>query len=103
MSEKICPKCGSNNVSYQVAQTGSIGGIIHNIGGEKRHGVLYWLCVGWWWKPLELFFRWMLMICTFGILGRKKNKGINGKTISASKNINRTMAVCQNCGHTWKA
>jgi hypothetical protein len=103
MAEKICPKCGSSNINFQIEQTASIGGSIHRIGGEKHHGVLYWACIGWWWKPLAWFFRWLLRIGTLGIMGRKRDKGIGGKTITASKNINKTMAVCQNCGHTWKA
>lgn len=106
MSEKCCPKCGGNNISFQREQTASVGGSLHRFGGEKRHGAMYWIFVGWWFWMFKLIFemfRWMILLCTLGLVGRKKDKGIQGRTITASKSINRTMAVCQNCGHSWKA
>ena len=21
-----------------------------------KHGVLWWLCIGWWWRPIKFFF-----------------------------------------------
>ena len=100
MPEKCCPKCGGNNINFQRDQTASIGGTKTSF-GVKRHGVLWWICIGWW----LTMFKWMLALCTLGfsnLFFRKKNK-LNGSTISANKTINRTMAVCQNCGKSWKA
>jgi hypothetical protein len=106
MSEKCCPKCGSNNINFQREQTVSVGGSLHTFCVGKHHGVMYWVFIGWWLWILKLcfeMFRWVIMLCTLGLIGRKRKKGIRGKTISANKSINRTMAVCQNCGYSWKA
>lgn len=94
-----CPKCGSENVIIQREQAANIGAgtnkvVIEN--PKKSKGCLYWLCCGWifsfiywlsigWWK--NLFF------------GGKRKSGLN---IHMNKFIHHTMAVCQNCGKTWK-
>lgn len=58
----------------------------------KHHGIIWWLCVGWWWVPIKwLFFTLPALI--FAIFGRKKQKAVNKK---------ETMCVCQNCGYSWK-
>ena len=51
-----CPKCGSENITYQREQTGSIGAGTNKVVIEqpkKSKGCLYWMFIGWWWK---LFF-----------------------------------------------
>lgn len=80
-----CPKCGSPNVSVQVVNEAQL--------KTKHKGVLYWLCVGWWWLPIKWLFLTLpaLIIKIF----RPKKKQI--------KNIQRTMCVCQTCGYTWEA
>ena len=40
-----CPKCGSENVTVQVVNETEL--------KEKKHGFLWWLCVGWYWVPLK--------------------------------------------------
>lgn len=94
-----CPRCGSENIMYQREQTGNIGVGTNRVviqQPSKSHGCLYWLCIGWWWKPVYwLCFGWWL-----GLLFGGRNKG--GWNIHGNKTINRTMAVCQNCGHSWK-
>ena len=73
-----CPKCGSNNVSIQIVQTGSVT-------NTKKKGCLYSL------------FRTLLIICTLGLwslFGKKKEK-------SRTTYTNQKVAVCQNCGHQW--
>lgn len=92
-----CPKCGSNNVSFQREQTASFGGSKTSI--KKGHGIMYWIFIGWWLS----FFKAMLAIGTLGISTlflRKKKTSAN--TLNASKQFNRTMAVCQHCGNSWK-
>lgn len=79
-----CPKCHSNNVNAQVVNTVTL--------KDKHHGIIWWLCVGWWWVPIKwLFFTLPALI--FAIFGRKKQKAVNKK---------ETMCVCQNCGYSWK-
>lgn len=102
MAQKVCPKCGSENITYQREQTASVGGSTHTFKAKGSHGILYWLFIGWWlWM-----FKWIMAMCTLGIsllFTRKKKGKVVGKTVTATKSINRTMAVCQNCGNSWKA
>lgn len=93
MADVTCKKCGSSNVTFQRETTATVGGAKHTI--KKGHGIIYWVCIGWWWKPLII-----ISTCGLSLLHKKKAKAT---TVSASKNINRTMAVCQDCGYSWKA
>ena len=70
-----CPKCGSDNVNVQMVNTKiktNHTGILHSVG------------------------RLTLIICTCGLWllvpSRKQN----------SKVKNTSMAICQQCGHSWK-
>lgn len=101
-----CPRCGSTDISFQREQTVSIGGSLHSLKGKSgRHGLIYWLFFGWWIWIFKIMWE-MLKICFTGGLSlffrKKKAPAASGKTITASKSINRTMAVCQKCGKTWK-
>ena len=71
-----CPKCGSNNVNVQMVNTKiktNHTGILHSLG------------------------RATLILCTCGLWllvpSRKQNARV--------KNV--SMAICQQCGHNWKA
>lgn len=70
-----CQKCGSENVKVDMVQTK---------GKTNNAGPIYWCC------------RWCLIFCTMGLWllvpSRKGN----------TKFKNKTMAICQNCGNTWK-
>lgn len=80
-----CPKCGSTNVNVQMMQDVKL--------KDKHHGILWWLCIGWWW----IFIKWMVFTLPalfFAIFGHKKQKVVI-KNYSA--------CICQNCGHNWKA
>jgi hypothetical protein len=105
MAERCCPKCGSSNISFQREQTASIGASSHHINKRKHHSIMYWIFIGswiWMFKLAFEMFRLLIFLCTFGLLGHKKDKSAVGKTISVNKSINRTMALCQNCGYSWK-
>jgi transcription elongation factor Elf1 len=74
-----CPKCGSENVTLSIQQTEG------KMRGHHR-GLLWHMG------------RWFLIICTAGLwllVGRSKGSG-------KIKYKNKTMALCQACGHTWK-
>lgn len=86
-----CPKCESENVLVQREQSFNIGGA-HTF-GKKNHGLLYWLLIGWWIWIFKIIFIPLTML--FG-----KRNGLN--TVTAKKTFNKTVAVCQNCGYTWK-
>lgn len=79
-----CPKCGSENVTVQMVTETEL--------KEKKHGFIWWLCVGWWWLPIKwLAFTWLALLAK--IFSPKKYK-----TVSHTKK----MAVCNNCGKSWK-
>lgn len=80
-----CPKCGSENVNVSVVNEVEI--------KNKHKGILYWLFVGWWWAPIKWIF-FTLPALIIAIFKPKRQKVINKQ---------RTMCVCQNCGHTWEA
>ena len=80
-----CPKCGSENVAVQVVNEVEL--------KQKKHGCLYWMCIGWWLKPLLWLFLTFPMII-IAIFKPKKYK-----TVNRTKKV----AVCNNCGNSWKA
>lgn len=79
-----CPKCKSENVSVDLVQVE---------GKTKKHGN----GLG---GHINNTSRGLTAICTLGMsnLVWKKSKG-NEKT----KFKNKTVCICQNCGHTWNA
>ena len=104
MEERTCPNCGSKNISYQRETVATIGGgKSYYSTGKKHHSLTYWIFIGWLIFAFKLIFKLIAALFTFGLstLG-KKNKGATGTHINASKNINRTIAVCQGCGNSWK-
>ena len=76
-----CPKCKSENVTVQV---------VTEVKEKKKKGVLYWICIGFWWEPLSWLFLTLpkLILSLFS----KKTKTVTKKYKEA---------VCQNCGHSW--
>lgn len=92
-----CPYCGSHYITYQREQSGKIGAATNKVvvqAPKKSKGCFYWLLIGWWLEPIMFIcFGWIGLL-----FGGKKKSGIN---ISASKIINRTVAICQSCGHNW--
>lgn len=75
-----CPKCGSNNVNVQAVS------IVKN----KHHGVIYWLCFGWF---IDLML-WIFLTIPRLIVAIFKPNKVKTKV--------KNFAVCQNCGHKWK-
>lgn len=74
-----CPKCGSENVNVMVEQATAKT-------RTRKTGCL--------WRIGRLF----LIICTCGlwlIIGKRKST-------SNTQYKNKTVAVCQNCGHRWE-
>lgn len=75
----VCPRCGSSNISIQIMQSAA-----------KTHtrgtGFMQW------------FFRPLLIVCTAGLwllIGKRKST-------SKTKFKNEKLAICQNCGKSWK-
>lgn len=93
----VCPICHGTNVFCQREQAGALGvGTNRVVVQYKRSkGCLYWMIIGWWLEPIVAFFRWIAEI----LFGGKKKSGFN---VNASKAIVHTVAVCQNCGHSWR-
>lgn len=104
MTTRTCPRCGGENIVYQREQTVTVGGSKHSFGGgiAIKKGLTYWLLIGWWAWIFKAMFNVVISCCTLGLFKFKKKEKIKGNTVSASKTINQTVAVCQNCGHSWK-
>ena len=76
-----CGKCSSNNVTIQVINEQTL--------VTKHHGIIWWLCIGWWW----VFVKWLVLTIPaliFSIFVGKRKK---------IKNIQKKFALCQNCGN----
>lgn len=83
----MCPKCNSENVKVRREKTGEVQGTYTK---KKKHGAVWWICVGWWLVLLD--------ICTLGIAHLFiKKKGTRG-----TASLWHTVAVCQDCGYTWE-
>jgi hypothetical protein len=80
----ICPKCSSDNVNIQV--------VVESQLVTKHHGIIWWLCIGWWWIPIK-WLCFTLPALIFKVFGVGKRHKIKNKTIKK--------AVCQNCGNSW--
>lgn len=76
----VCKKCKSTNVTVQAVTEIK----------KKRKGVLYWLFIGWW---LEMIM-WVVLTLPWLIIKIFKPRKYQHKIIS--------MAVCQNCGYSWR-
>lgn len=78
-----CPKCKGTNISVQMVETGS---------HTKKSGV------GLLGNSYNTF-RTAMNIASLGIAGKVMPKA-TGK--EKTKNKLSKMAICQNCGHSWK-
>lgn len=88
-----CPKCKSDNVNVQVVnETDSR--IV-----AKHHGVVWWVFVGWWWLPIK----WLFQLALFGIFAVLYWIFKSPRYKQVTRHTKVSMAVCQNCGHTWEA
>lgn len=78
-----CPKCNSTNVTTQIVTDIKM--------KNKHHGIFWWILVGWWW----ILIKWIIFTIPaliFAIFGHKKQKIVTKE---------RTVCVCQTCGHKW--
>lgn len=79
----VCPNCGSNNVNIQVVSTVKL--------VDKHKGCLWWCFVGWWWVPIKwLMFTIPALFAKIFIPKGKK-----------TKNKERKVCICQQCGKQW--
>lgn len=107
MSNCICPKCGSNSIEMQIMQENQ-GSTTKSVSKtkykEKRHGCLWWLCIGWWWWMIDLFI-WIFAFIPRVLLhiGRKKKYTGTTKSVSKTKNAitYKTVCICKDCGNNW--
>lgn len=76
-----CPKCGSENVEVQM---------VSDVKEKRKKGFWYWVFL-WWWELIL----WVVLTIPkifIAIFGRKT------KVVTKIRKI----AVCQDCGHSWK-
>mgnify|MGYP001648079824 FL=1 len=83
-----CPKCQSNNLQFQLVNIQDI--------VPRRHSLIWWILVGWWWVSIKWLFLYFLM--GFFIIPLKmllpKNKRISNDV--------KNYKICKDCGHHWK-
>lgn len=83
-----CTQCGSNNVNVQLINKQEF--------KVEKHGLTWWLLVGWWWVPLKWIMLYIilgLVVIPFKMLLPKKKQLIN--KVEGYK-------VCNNCGNHWR-
>lgn len=104
-----CPKCRSESVSIQTfqEQKGSVTKTRTRFKvSEKRHGFLWWLFIGWWWKFIKLIL-WIVAFPFMAILRLLRRRDYTGSSKSTARMHNKisykSVCTCQNCGHTWTA
>lgn len=79
-----CEKCGSDNVKIELTTDTKL--------KEKHHGIVYWICVGWWLQPIL----WICFTLPMLIISIFKPKKYKTETKTAK------IALCQDCGHSWE-
>ena len=79
----ICPKCNSENVTFQVVNESQL--------VTKHHGIIWWVLIGWWWIFIKWIFLTIPALLAAIFVGKRKK----------IKNIQKKIAVCQSCGNTW--
>lgn len=95
-----CPRCGSNKIQIKREKSGEISQKNRGVYVEKKHGVFYWLFIGWWIWIYQI----MLDILTFGYTYRKRKQRRMILVDTYDKNTDEwiTIAICQDCGNTWR-
>lgn len=78
----ICKNCGSHHVVINFQSTEK---------PKARHGIAYWIVIGWWLHPILWAF------CALPMLVWRI---INPNRKTATKQ--KTYAVCQSCGKMWE-
>lgn len=77
-----CPKCKRYHINVQA---------VNEVKEVKKKGCGYWLFIGWWLEPLEIFLFGILKLLHIAV-GRKT------KIVSNTKSY----AICQDCGYRWE-
>lgn len=102
-----CPKCGSQNVNIQVIQENhGVTSVTKTKGKikQKKHGLLWWLTIGWWWWIIDIFL-WIFLFpfrLAAGLLKKKKyKKSETSVTKQHAKIAYRKVCTCQDCGSVW--
>lgn len=76
-------KCGSENVTVQIVSETKL--------KQKHRGLIYWVCIGWWWRPI-LWFIFTVPMLIIHIFRPAKYK---------TKTVHKKKCVCQACGRMW--
>lgn len=100
----LCPSCGSDKIFFQqVTQASESKTKTKHY--ETHHGCLYWVFIGWWIWIFKALWNLFLIGCTGGLSIFFKKKNQVGKSVgtTTTKNVNKTVATCQNCGSSWNA
>ena len=93
-----CPMCNGSNIIVQRESKYNLKAGTNNVyvqKSKKSKDLMYWVLIGFWWEPIYFlcFKLWKNLF-----FGRRKG----GLNFGVEKAINQTVAVCQNCGYSWK-
>lgn len=87
-----CPKCGSEKTKLSTA---------HN---KQKHGIVWWVFVGWWWIALSLMigiFIFLLIDWWMFIIAKAQNKGYVWKCVQWFS-LDKKYYHCEKCGHDFR-
>jgi len=79
-----CPRCHSDSINVQAVTETQL--------KTKKKSLLYWITVGWFIEPLLWIFLTLPKLI-FELFSPRKVQ---------TKTKTKKMAICQNCGHSWK-
>ena len=79
-----CPRCASVSITLTPVNEVEL--------KKAHHGCWWWTFVGWWWIPVKWNF--FTVPALFVRIFIPKKQYVSNKI--------HTVAVCQNCGYTWK-
>ncbi len=102
-----CQQCGSENVNVQVMQENTGNTTVTKTKAtykQKKHGLLWWLFIGWWFWIIDIFL-WIFLFPFRAIYAivRKKKYVKKETSVSTGKNqmVYRKICTCQRCGYAW--
>ena len=102
-----CPRCGSLAVFSQIMQEQQGSNSVtktKSVYKQKKHGLFWWLFIGWWWWIVDIFL-WLLAFpfrFAFALFRKKKyTKKEISKTTSRNQIAYKKVCTCQQCGNVW--
>ena len=107
-----CPNCNSDNIRIESVQENlgstKISETKYRINVKKKHGIIWWIFIGFWWVPVKFLLNIILwpILAIPKAIHRVSNRGVVATSTGAEETVNhivyKTICTCQNCGKTWE-